>query len=73
MRGTNDGWYFACLFCRRAAPSVGGELRATPTLVAASKMGGYVARLRKRRSVYRGLVRKLEGKRPLGRPRRKWG
>ena len=28
--------------------------------------------MRKRRGVYRGLVGKPEGKRPLGRPRRKW-
>jgi hypothetical protein len=26
----------------------------------------------KGRGVYRGLVRKTEGKRPLGRPRRRW-
>jgi len=29
-------------------------------------------RMGKRRGVYRVLVRKLEGKRPLGRPRRRW-
>jgi hypothetical protein len=28
--------------------------------------------LKERRGVYRGLVGKREGKRPLGRPRRKW-
>jgi len=33
---------------------------------------GHVARTGDRRSVYRGLVGKPEGKRPLGRPRRKW-
>ena len=31
-----------------------------------------VARLGKRRGVYRILVGKAEGKRPLGRPRRRW-
>jgi hypothetical protein len=34
-------------------------------------MGGDVARLEKR-NAYRTLLGKPEGKRPLGRPRRKW-
>jgi hypothetical protein len=33
---------------------------------------GHVARLRAKRTAYRILVGKLEGKRPLGRPRRRW-
>ena len=33
---------------------------------------GYVARMDERRGVYRALVGKTEGKRPLGRPRRRW-
>jgi hypothetical protein len=33
---------------------------------------GHVARMGERRSVYRLLVGKPEGKRPLGRPRRRW-
>ena len=33
---------------------------------------GHVARIGVRSGVYRVLVRKHEGKRPLGRPRRKW-
>jgi hypothetical protein len=36
------------------------------------RWAGHVARLREGRNVYRVLVGKLEGKRPLGRPRRKW-
>ena len=32
----------------------------------------HVARNRERRGVYRVLVGKPEGKRPLGRPRRRW-
>jgi hypothetical protein len=36
------------------------------------KWAGHVARLGKRRVVYRVLVRKTEGKRPLGRPKRGW-
>ena len=33
---------------------------------------GYVARMGERRGVYRVLVGKTEGNRPLGRPRRRW-
>ena len=36
------------------------------------KMVGHVARMGEERGVYRVLVRKPEGKRPLGRPRRRW-
>ena len=37
------------------------------------RWAGHVARMVERSSVYRVLVGKYEGKRPLGRPRRKWG
>ena len=33
---------------------------------------GHVARMGENSGVHRGLVRKPEGKRPLGRPRRRW-
>ena len=33
---------------------------------------GHVLLMGERRGVYRALVRKSEGKRPLGRPRRRW-
>jgi hypothetical protein len=33
---------------------------------------GHVARIGEKRNAYRLLVGKLEGKRPLGRPRRRW-
>ena len=36
------------------------------------KWDGHVARMRERRGVYRVLVGKPEGKRPLGRPRHRW-
>jgi hypothetical protein len=36
------------------------------------RWAGHVARMGQRRNVYRLLVRKPEGKRPLGRPRRRW-
>jgi len=37
-----------------------------------SRWAGHVARMGEKRGAYRVLVRKPEGKRPLGRPRRKW-
>jgi len=36
------------------------------------RWAGHVARMGERRDVYRVLVGKPEGKRPLGRPRRRW-
>jgi hypothetical protein len=33
---------------------------------------GHVARIEEGRGVHKVLVGKLEGKRPLGRPRRRW-
>ena len=36
------------------------------------KWAGHVARMGERRGVHRVLVGKPEGKRPLGRPRRRW-
>ena len=36
------------------------------------RCAGHVARMGERRGVYRVLVGKPEGKRPLGRPRRRW-
>jgi len=36
------------------------------------RWAGHVARIGERRGVYRVLVGKSEGKRPLGRPRRIW-
>ena len=37
------------------------------------RWAGHVARMGERRGVYSALVGKPEGKRPLGRPRRRWG
>jgi hypothetical protein len=36
------------------------------------KWEGYVARMGEERKLYKVLAGKLEGKRPLGRPRRRW-
>ena len=43
-------------------------------MIKSRRMGwaGYVARMGEKRGVYRVLVGKSEGKRPLGRPRRRW-
>ena len=53
------------------------DLYSSPNIVRAIKSrrmrwAGHVARLRERRGVYRILVGKPEGKRPLGRPRLRW-
>ena len=37
-----------------------------------TRLAGHVARMGERRGVYRVLVGKPEGKRPLGKPRRRW-
>jgi hypothetical protein len=36
------------------------------------RWAGHVARMREKRNAYRILVGKPEGKRPVGRPRRRW-
>jgi hypothetical protein len=40
--------------------------------IVTSRWAGHVARRGEKRNVYRLLVGKPEGKRPLGRPRRRW-
>jgi len=53
------------------------DLYSSPNVVRAIKSrrmrwAVHVARMGEERGVYRVLVRKPEGKRPLGRPRRRW-
>ena len=53
------------------------DLYSSPNIVRVIKSrrmrwAGHVARMDEERGVYRVLVGKLEGKRPLGRPRRRW-
>jgi len=53
------------------------DLYCSPNIVRAiksrrSRWAGHVARMVERRGVYRILVGKPEGKRPLGRPRHRW-
>jgi len=52
-------------------------LYSSPNIVRVIKLrrmrwAGHVARMDEKREVYRVLVRNPEGKRPLGRPRRRW-
>jgi hypothetical protein len=42
-------------------------------MIEKNEMGGAVARMGEERGVHRVLVGKPEGKKPLGRPRRRWG
>jgi hypothetical protein len=53
------------------------NLYSSPSLIRiiksrAMRRAGHVARVGEKRNVYRILVGKPEGKRPLGRPRRRW-
>jgi hypothetical protein len=53
------------------------DLYSSPSIIRMIKSrrmrwAGYVARMGKRRNACRILVRKPEGKRPLGRPKRMW-
>jgi hypothetical protein len=53
------------------------DLHCSPNIVRVMKWrrmrwAGHVACMGEERGVYRVLVGKLEGKRPLGRPRRRW-
>jgi hypothetical protein len=53
------------------------DLYSSPSIIRIIKsqrmrLAGHVARMGEKRNAYRLLVRKPEGKRPLGRPRRRW-
>jgi hypothetical protein len=53
------------------------DLYSSPSIIRIIKSrrmrwAGHVARMGVKRNAYRLLVRKPEGKRPLGRPRRRW-
>jgi hypothetical protein len=53
----------------------GTDKRSCNSILSLSRMmrwSGHVARIRKKRNAYRLLVGKSEGRRPLGRPRRRW-
>jgi hypothetical protein len=62
---------------RRSLNEELNDLYSSPNIVQVKKsrrMGwaGHVARMGEERGAYRALVGKPEGKRPLGRPRRRW-
>jgi hypothetical protein len=53
------------------------DLYSSPNIIRIIKSrrmrwAGHIARMGEKRNVYRLLVGKTEGKRPLGRPRRRW-
>ena len=57
------------------APPILLDLMTPKTLgekIEKNEMAGHVARVGERRDVYRVLMGKPEGKRPLGRPSRRW-
>jgi hypothetical protein len=54
-----------------------GDLYSSPSIIRIIKSkrmrwAGHVARMREKRNAYRLLVGNAEGKRQLGRPRRRW-
>jgi len=63
--------------CRRLHNEELNDLYASPNIVRVIKsrrmrFAGHVVHMGEKRGVYRVLVGKLEGKRPLGRPRHRW-
>jgi hypothetical protein len=50
-----------------SSPSIGRVIKSRRM-----RLTGHVARMGERKGVYKVLVGKHEGKRPLGRPRRRW-
>ena len=63
--------------CRRLHNEELNDLYSSPNIVRVIKSirmrwAGHVARMGEERGVYRVLLGKPEGKRPLGRPRRRW-
>jgi len=63
--------------CRRLHNEELNDLYCSPNIVWVIKSrrmrwAGHVARMGEEKGLYRVLVGKLEGRRPLGRPRRRW-
>ena len=63
--------------CRRLLNEELSDLYSSPNIVWVIKSkrmrwAGHVLRMGEERGVYRALVGKPEGRRPLGRPRRRW-
>ena len=58
--------------CVPLATEPGISLIILPLMRILTRWAGHVARMSEERGVYRVLVGKPEGRRPLGRPRRRW-
>jgi hypothetical protein len=62
--------------CRKLHNKELHNLYSSPSIIRIMKSrrrwAGHVARMGKKRNAYRLLVGKPDGKRPLGRPRRRW-
>jgi hypothetical protein len=63
--------------CRKLHNEELHNLYSSPSIIRIIKSrrlrwAGHVARMGEKRNLYRLLVEKPEGKRPLGRPRRRW-
>jgi len=48
------------------------DLYSSPNIIRVVRWAGHVSRVGDRRGAYRVLVGRLEGEKPLGRPRRRW-
>jgi len=86
MRGVSENGVLRIIFGPRREEVTGewrklhneelNDLYSSPNIVRVTKSrrgwAGHVARMGERRGVYRDLVGKPEGKRPLGRPRCRW-
>ena len=76
LLGNNNNSIANCIFFRLHNEEL-NDLYSSPNIVRVIKsrrMGwaGHVARMGEERGVYRTLLEKPEGKRPMGRPRRRW-
>ena len=70
-------YIYIYVYMRRLHNEELNDLCSSPNIVRVIKSkrmrwAGHVARMGEERGVYRVLVGKPEGKRPLGRPRRRW-
>jgi hypothetical protein len=59
--------YFNVVYFKNSSPSIIRIIKSRRM-----RWAGHVARMGEKRNVYRILVGKPEGKRPLGRPRHRW-